>query len=57
MQNLSWEAKNAKSDLRNIFSFGLLGESKFEKKTNIYDEKVYYKMSIMLKWQNCYKQA
>lgn len=39
MQDLSWEAKNVKSDLRNIFSLGLLGESKLEKKTNIYEEK------------------
>lgn len=39
MQDLSWEAKNVKSDLRNIFSLGLLGESKFEKKSNIYDKK------------------
>lgn len=39
MQDLSWEAQNAESDLRNIFSLGLLGESKNDKKMNLLTEK------------------
>lgn len=39
MQDLSWEAQNAESDLRNIFSLGLFGESKNDKRMNLLTEK------------------
>lgn len=39
MQDLSSEAKNAKSDLKNTLSFGFLGESKNDKRMNLLTEK------------------
>lgn len=39
MQDLSWEAQNAESDWRNMLSFGILGESKNDKRMNLLTEK------------------
>ncbi|MGX3010715.1 hypothetical protein ACWIUD_04005 [Helicobacter sp. 23-1044] len=39
MRNLSYEAKNAKSDLRNTLSLGLFGKSKKDKKIDILTDK------------------
>lgn len=39
MQDLSWEAQNAESDWRNTLSFGILGESKNDKRMNLLTEK------------------